>query len=104
MDTGIHAMSWSFQRATTFNNENVGASIGSSQGAAGRYSVIPGQATAYMIGMLKILEMRQKAMDQLGEQFDLKEFHRVIISNGAMPMAILEKVIDNYIELRAAGN
>ena len=103
MDTGIHAMGWSFQRATTFNNENVGASIGSSQGAAGRYSVIPGQATAYMIGMLKILELRQKAMDQLGDQFDLKEFHRVVISNGAVPMFILERVIDNFIETKLAG-
>jgi uncharacterized protein (DUF885 family) len=102
MDTGIHSMGWSFQRATTFNNENVGASIGSSQGAAGRYSVIPGQATAYMIGMLAILEMRQKAMDQLGEQFNLKEFHRVVISNGAMPMAILEKVVDHYIAEKLA--
>jgi uncharacterized protein (DUF885 family) len=104
MDTGIHAMSWSFQRATTFNNENVGASIGSSQGAAGRYSVIPGQATAYMIGMLRILEMRQKAMDRLGEQFDIKEFHRVVIANGAMPLAILETVVDNYIVERLAAN
>jgi uncharacterized protein (DUF885 family) len=104
MDTGIHSMDWSFQRATTFNNENVGASIGASQGAAGRYSVIPGQATAYMIGMLKILELRQKSMDQLGDQFDLKEFHRVVISNGAMPMAILENVVDNYIAGKLAGN
>jgi len=103
MDTGIHNMGWSFQRATDFNNENVGTSIGASQGAAGRYSVIPGQATAYMIGMLKILELRQRSMDQLGDQFDLKEFHRVVISNGAMPMAILEKVIDNYIGAKLAG-
>lgn len=104
MDTGIHSMGWSFQRAANFNNENVGASIGASQGAAGRYSVIPGQATAYMIGMLKILELRQRAMDQLGDQFDLKEFHRVVISNGAMPMAILENVVDNYIAGKLAGN
>jgi uncharacterized protein (DUF885 family) len=104
MDTGIHSMGWSFQRATTFNNENVGASIGSSQGAAGRYSVIPSQATAYMIGMLRILEMRQKAMDRLGEQFDIKEFHRVVIANGAMPLAILETVVDNYIVERLAAN
>ncbi len=103
MDTGIHHRGWSFQRATIFNNENVGASIPSSQGAAGRYSVIPGQATGYMIGMLAILDMRQRAMDQLGAAFDLKEFHRIIITNGSMPMAILDRVVDQYIADKLAA-
>ena len=97
VDTGIHSLGWSFDQAAQFNAENVGSSLGSSQGAAGRYSVIPGQATAYMIGMLKILEVRQRAMDELGAQFDLKEFHRVVLTNGSMPLAVLDSVVDRYI-------
>jgi uncharacterized protein (DUF885 family) len=97
MDTGIHSQGWSFDQATQFNEENVGWSNGASRGAAARYSVIPGQATAYMVGMLQILQARQKAMDQLGGQFDLKEFHSVVLSNGAMPLELLDMLIDRYI-------
>ena len=103
MDTGIHWLGWSFEQAAEFNNVNVGSSIGSSQGAAGRYSVWPGQATAYMVGMLKIVELRQRAMDALADDFDLREFHRVVIGNGALPLAVLETVVDNYIAERLAG-
>jgi uncharacterized protein (DUF885 family) len=98
MDTGIHSLGWSFDEAAQFNRENVGASLGSSQGAAGRYSVWPGQATAYLIGMLEILEQRQRAMDALGPQFDLRAFHRAVLSNGAVPLALLDDVVDRYIE------
>ncbi len=63
-----------------------------------RYITWPGQATAYMVGMLKIMELRQRAMDRLGDQFDLKEFHRIVLSNGAMPLEILETVVEEYIE------
>jgi uncharacterized protein (DUF885 family) len=97
MDTGIHSLGWSFDQATAFNRENVGWSVGASQGAAGRYSVWPGQATAYMIGMLQILQERQRAMDALGAQFDLKAFHRAVLSNGAVPLSLLDDVVDRYI-------
>ena len=97
MDTGIHSLGWSFDQATTFNQENVGAPLGASQGAAGRYSVWPGQATAYMIGMLEILRQRQRAMDALGPQFDLKAFHRAVLSSGAIPLTVLDDVVDRYI-------
>ena len=103
MDTGIHWLGWSFEKAAEFNNLNVGSSIGSSQGAAGRYSVWPGQATAYMVGMLKIVELRERAKEALGDDFDLREFHRVVIGNGALPLAVLEEVVDNYIAGRLAG-
>ena len=103
MDTGIHNLGWSFAEATAFNQENVGASLGASQGAAGRYSVWPGQATAYMIGMLMILDERQRAMDTLGPAFDLKAFHRAILSSGAVPLTLLDDVVDRYIaEAQAA--
>ena len=59
--------------------------------------MIPGQATAYMIGMLQILEARQRAMDMLGQQFDLAEFHRVVLSGGAIPLALLDSTVDRYV-------
>jgi uncharacterized protein (DUF885 family) len=103
MDTGIHSFGWSFQRAYEFNMNNVFASEPSSQGAAARYSVWPGQATAYMIGMQQILHERQRAMDALGAQFDLKAFHRAVLSNGAVPLSLLDDVVDRYIaEVQAA--
>jgi uncharacterized protein (DUF885 family) len=97
IDTGIHSMGWSFDEATQFGIDNVGSTTGAAQSSAGRYSVIPGQATAYMVGMLQILEARQRAMDQLGAQFDLIAFHRVILSNGSMPLSLLDATIDRYI-------
>ena len=102
MDTGIHSMGWSFERAVQFNMDNLGASRSSSEGAAGRYSVVPGQATAYMIGMLHILEARQRAQDQLGAEFDLREFHRVVLTSGGVPLALLDNVVDDWIETKLA--
>ena len=103
MDTGIHNLDWSFDQATQYSEENIGYSTSASQGAAGRYSVWPGQATAYMVGMLKILEERQRAMDELGAQFDLRGFHRAVLSNGAVPLDLLDDVVDLYIaEVQAA--
>jgi uncharacterized protein (DUF885 family) len=97
MDTGIHSLGWSFDYATQFNQDNVGVSTGASQSSAGRYSVIPGQATAYMVGMLQILSERQRAMDELGAQFDIKAFHRALLTNGSLPLALMDTVVDQYI-------
>jgi len=104
MDTGIHDLGWSFDQATQFNIDNVGWSPGASQGAAARYSVLTGQATAYMIGMLTILELRQRAMDQLGAAFDLKAFHRLVLGSGGVPLSILEQIVDNYIAASLASS
>jgi uncharacterized protein (DUF885 family) len=98
MDTGIHSMGWSFDQAVQYNMDNLGASRGSSESAAGRYSVVPGQATAYMVGMLHILALRQQAMDELGARFDLKDFHRVVLQSGGIPLALLSDVVERYIE------
>ena len=103
MDTGIHSLGWSFDEAAAFNRDNVGSPLGSSQGAAGRYSVWPGQATAYMVGMLKILEERQRAQDILGADFDLRDFHRALLSNGAVPLSLLDDVVDRYIAAAQAA-
>jgi len=103
MDTGIHSLGWSFDEAVQFNQDNVGWSRGASEGAAGRYSVVPAQATAYMVGMLHILAARQRAMDQLGALFDLREFHRVVLTSGGVPLALLDEVVDNYIAEKLAA-
>jgi uncharacterized protein (DUF885 family) len=97
IDTGIHSLGWTFDEATQFNQDNVGATVGASQGAAARYSVIPGQATAYMVGMLQILSERQRAMDALGVNFDLIDFHRAVLTSGAVPLSLLGGVVDRYI-------
>jgi uncharacterized protein (DUF885 family) len=102
IDTGIHSMGWTFDQAVQFNQDNLGASRVSSEGAAGRYSVVPAQATAYMIGMLDILRLRQEAMDALGSEFDLIEFHRVVLTSGGIPLALLEGVIDRYVAEKLA--
>jgi hypothetical protein len=101
IDTGIHTQGWTFQQALDFFVENVGYNAGdnvSSDFEISRYISWPGQSTAYMVGMLKMLELRQKAIDALGHNFDLAEFHSVVLSNGSMPMEVLERVVDQYIE------
>ena len=97
MDTGIHSLGWSFEQAVQFNMANVGWGRSASEGAAGRYSVVPGQATAYMVGMLHILDARQRAMDQLGANFDLTAFHRVVLTSGGVPLALLDEVVDAWV-------
>ncbi len=103
VDTGIHSLGWSFDQTAQFIADNVGYSINSSQANAARYSVIPGQATAYMIGMLKILEVRQRAMDELGSAFNLFDFHRTVLENGGVPLPVLEQVVDAYIAEQLAS-
>ena len=92
VDTGIHSKGWSYNQADQFHIENVGFA-----GSITRYSVWPGQATAYMTGMLKILELRQKAQDELGDAYDIKAFHDVVIGNGSIPLTALTTVVENYI-------
>jgi len=100
VDTGIHAQGWDFDRALDFFVENVGYEAGdivNPEHQIARYVVWPGQSTAYKIGMIKILQLRQKTMDALGDQFDLQEFHQVVLSNGPVPLEILERLVDQYI-------
>jgi len=103
VDTGIHSMGWSFDQSVQYLEDNLGVSNGSAQGAAGRYSVVPAQATAYMVGMLQILAARQRAIDALGAQFDLIEFHRLLLSNGAVPMDIMNREVDRWVEEKLAA-
>jgi len=100
VDTGIHAMGWSREQAIDYMMENVGYPEEMATAEVERYIVLPGQATAYKVGMLKILELRQRMMQALGDDFNIKEFHKLILENGAMPLEILERVVDDYIETK----
>jgi uncharacterized protein (DUF885 family) len=102
VDTGLHTKQWSFDQAVEFFMENVGWSRGASEYQIARYIVVPGQATGYMIGMLQILDLRQQAIDKLGSQFDLIEFHSVILDGGALPLSILADKVDAYIAAKLA--
>ncbi|MBN2149634.1 MAG: DUF885 domain-containing protein [Anaerolineales bacterium] len=99
VDTGIHTQGWTRDQATAYLAENIGQAdwVGPWEHQAARYVVYPGQATSYMVGYLKMVELRQRAMDALGDQFDLVEYHRLVLSNGSMPLSVLENVVDAYI-------
>ena len=99
-DTGIHAMHWSREEAKAYMNRALGDPSGRWSHEVDRYIVLPAQATGYKIGMLKILELRQEAMEALGDQFEIKEFHTVILGNGSMPLEILERVVQDYIDAK----
>jgi uncharacterized protein (DUF885 family) len=93
VDTGLHAERWSFEQAVDFMIENTGRSISSVQAEISRYICIPGQATAYYIGYLRILELRQQMMDAQGDAFDLRAFHNLVLGGGAMPLEVLTQVV-----------
>jgi len=101
LDTGIHALGWRRDEALAYSTEVMGSP---SSYEIDRFVVSPAQATSYAIGMIKILELRQKAMEQLGDKFDFIEFHQVILGNGAMPLEILERVVDDYIQAELNSN
>jgi uncharacterized protein (DUF885 family) len=99
VDTGIHAMGWTEQQAVDYFANNVSTPLPSIVSEIRRYTVLPGQATSYKIGMLKILELRERARAQLGDDFDIRDFHDAVLGGGGLPLAILERRIDNYIEM-----
>lgn len=103
VDTGLHYHQWSREDAIEYLVENTPNSRGDATNAIERYIVMPGQATAYMIGMLKILELRERAETELGDQFDIRMFHEVILRDGAVPLAVLEELIDAWIAEVQAG-
>ena len=95
IDTGLHALGWSRQQALDYFNENTG---GERVSEVDRYIAWPGQALSYKMGELKIKELRAKAEKQLGAKFNLREFHDVILGNGALPFDLLEQQVDAYLK------
>lgn len=97
VDTGIHHGRWSREDAIRYMEFVTGMPHGDVVSEIERYIVMPGQACAYKIGQLTFIDLRNRAEQALGEQFDLRDFHNLILSNGAMPLTILEQLIDQYI-------
>lgn len=102
VDTGIHAKKWSREKAIAYLIENTPNPQYDAEKAIERYIAMPGQATAYMIGKLKIMELREKAMTELGDKFEWAGFHDEILKYGPVPLSVLEENIDNWIASRKA--
>ncbi|MBB3764651.1 DUF885 domain-containing protein [Sphingomicrobium lutaoense] len=98
VDTGIHHKRWSREQAIAYLTENTPNPDGDIRKAIERYIVMPGQATAYMIGKLKIIELRQQAMDELGDDFDWRGFHDTVLASGPVPLDMLEENVEAWIE------
>jgi uncharacterized protein (DUF885 family) len=103
VDTGMHALGWSRQQAIDFMVERTGVDRAFVASEVDRYVSNPGQALAYMIGELKIIELRDRAKTRLGPKFDLRRFHNAVIDQGALPLDVLEKVIDEWISAEAGA-
>ena len=103
VDTGIHHKRWTREQAIEYMKANTGMAQSDVVSEIERYIVMPGQATSYKVGMMKFLELRTKAQNALGTQFDLRDFHDVVLKNGAVPLDILERLIDRYIADKQAS-
>jgi uncharacterized protein (DUF885 family) len=104
VDTGMHAKGWSEQQAVDYFLENSSLAEGAIRSEVQRYLVVPGQATSYKIGMMKILELRRKAEAALGEKFDIRAFHDTVLGGGALPLEILERRVDEWIASRKGAS
>ena len=103
VDTGIHDQQWTREEAIQYLLDNTPNPEGDARKAIERYIVMPGQATAYKIGMNRILELREHAKAELGDKFDIRDFHDVVLKDGALPLDILEENVEAWItETKAA--
>ncbi|MFV8392361.1 DUF885 domain-containing protein [Flavobacterium sp. LB2P6] len=98
VDTGLHSKGWTREQAIKYSLENEAESEASIIPEIERYMAIPGQALSYKIGQLKIMELRKKAEAKMGTKFDIKKFHEKVLESGVMPLALLEKKINVWIE------
>lgn len=97
VDTGLHHKKWTRQDVIDYHVANTPNPLNDITKATERYVVMPGQATAYKIGMIKIQSLRADAKDQLGERFDIREFHDVVLANGSVPLGVLEELVQEWI-------
>ncbi|OFW98596.1 MAG: hypothetical protein A3E78_01730 [Alphaproteobacteria bacterium RIFCSPHIGHO2_12_FULL_63_12] len=102
IDSGVHAKGWTEQQAVDYFLANSPSAEGAIRSEVQRYIVWPGQATAYKIGMRKILEVREKAKAELGEKFDIKGFHDTVLGGGALPLGVLERRVDEWVAAQKA--
>lgn len=102
VDTGIHSKGWSKQQAIDFMTDNTALSAANIEAEVNRYISWPGQALAYKMGELKIRELRSKATEALGDKFDLREFHDVVLGQGAVPLDMLEAQVNRWMDGKAS--
>jgi uncharacterized protein (DUF885 family) len=100
-DTGLHAKRWSREQAIEYFKQNTLLSDRDIVREVERYIVVPGQATSYMVGQLEILRLRSKAEAALGNAFDLRDFHEVVLTSGALPLGVLAEQVDSYIAAKS---
>ena len=98
VDTGLHSKKWTREEAIIYMMDNAGEVRSESESEIERYIVWPGQATSYMIGRIKIMELRERARAELGNRFNIKDFHSVVLMNGILPLTVLEALVDQYIK------
>jgi uncharacterized protein (DUF885 family) len=97
VDTGLHAKGWTREQAIAYLVDMTGTAESDSTSEIERYMGLPGQACAYKVGQLKILELRDKAKTELGPKFNLRDFHTVVLENGGVPLGVLERLVDEWI-------
>jgi uncharacterized protein (DUF885 family) len=94
VDSGLHAKNWTREQAIAYMVDTNGMNESEVVSEVERYMGMPGQACAYKVGQLKILELRQRAKDAPGTRFNLKDFHAVVLDNGGVPLTLLDKLVD----------
>jgi uncharacterized protein (DUF885 family) len=104
VDSGMHYLGWTREQAIGFMADNSALTLHNIAAEVDRYISWPGQATAYKMGELKIRSLRKRAEDRLGEKFDVREFHDVVLGSGAVPLDVLEGNVEAYIAERGAAN
>lgn len=97
VDTGLHHKRWTREQAIEYFHNATGTAMSDVESAIDRYMAWPGQALGYKLGMLKILELRDEAKSQLGDKFDIKAFHDLVLLPGARPLTILEADVNRWI-------
>ena len=97
VDTGLHRKRWTPEQAIDYMHAQTGMSVAEVRTEVYRYLVQPGQACSYKVGHLKMVELRERARKQLGDRFDIRAFHDLVLDNGAMPLAVLEAAVDDWI-------
>ena len=101
VDTGIHTMDWDYNQAVAYFAENTGKPFSSARYQVLRYIVWPGQSTSYMIGFVKLLELRDRVQEAQGDAFDLAAFHTLVLENGSLPLDVLERRVQDYLSNRS---
>ena len=103
VDTGIHARRWTREEAIDYMLENTGIAESDVVSEIERYIVMPGQATSYKVGMMELLKLRDEAREALGDDFDIREFHDVVLMNGDLPLIAVRQLVMKYIAKKQAA-